>query len=183
MLADTAAEAVDARTVRFLLRAEQKKMKEEEEEERRRMEQVKEEEEEAQKSAQWFADLDSFLATPWAREAAARGSQERKRNKKKKRKRKVPKTSSVLSSRCTVPRKSRRHPRRGAEAQVVLAAFVVDNGGKFLAGFACGEAERTVFFPCSRFSASYFVWTKRTVMLCRVRRWQRQLPVRGWFCW
>ena len=62
------------------------------------------------------ADLDSFLATPWARDAAARGSQERRRKRKKRRKSKVPKTSSFLSSRCTVPRQGRRHPRRGAEA-------------------------------------------------------------------
>ena len=127
--------------------------------------------EEVQKSAQWFADLDSFLATPWAREAAARGSQERKRKKKKRRKRKVPKTSF------TVPRQGRRLPRRGAEAQVVLAAFVVNNGGKFLAGFAFGEAGRAVFFPIvyrlKILSASYFVWTRRTVTLYRARRWQR----------
>ena len=78
LLADAAADAVDARTFRFLLRAELKK----EEEERRRTEKVKKEDE-AQMSAQWFADLDSFLATPWAREAASRGSQERRRKRKK----------------------------------------------------------------------------------------------------
>ena len=137
LLADAAAEAVDARTVRFLLRAEMTKKKEEEEE-RRRMEQVKKEEE-AQMSAQWFADVDSFLATPWARDAAARGSQERRRNRKKRRKMKVPKTSSFLSSRCTVPRQG--GLRRGAEADPhrcpVFMVTPLVSGSHLFACLAC----------------------------------------------
>ena len=86
-LADTAAEAVDARTVRFLLQAELKQRKEEEEEEMQELERRVDRNEQ-------LTPEESYAWRKWA--GLLPGG---KRKRKKKRKKKVPKTSSSSSSR------------------------------------------------------------------------------------